>query len=300
MNIETRRFFVLNAIINGHGIMDACENDISLASSILMLDKDEKSQREAKKIIDGIDNLYKNGKTLESEYHIITRVVLNYFRVNDYAYIHVPGQPLFYLSAIAEGERTQQIEAGLGAEIAMRTIMDIGYVRNPADTHISDGKLYIIPSDEAGLRQYIQDAYHLFFMGTTPERDQAESNKVLTILNNRNLFYMGQSKSVSATAFKKTIKTILDAGWDPRTYSRTFLKVSDLMDVYRSTGTLLMRDPADSEHILWMLDVVGGIRYDVKTVKLSDLRDLMINSLKDLSNLHCKSVGGQITVKEAG
>lgn len=295
MNIEGKRYLALNCIIHNHGFMPAFDNDYAQAAQAFGV----KTDGPVRKVEEELNRVYETyeGSSVATEYGNVVAVLLRYFHTREYAFVAIPGQAPFYLDVVMDMARNGDFEEDLAKALVARSITDVTFVNSSGDIHISDGLLYVTRDEAEHLDEYMEDAFMRLYSGPFARTEEA-SEAIATIYNNRGYFDMRKLQTFSATKFRELVRAFTRLDFNPNLYADTLFYGPDLLNVYKATGYVLMKDSVYPNNLLCMVDIEGTTRVSVRSVPNAVIRSLLVSDLHDLSNVCCKNPRSDLTIRE--
>ena len=126
----------------------------------------------------------------------------------------------------------------------------------------------------------------------------ASGPSIATIYNNRGYFDMRKLQTFSATKFRELVRAFTRLDFNPNLYADTLFYGPDLLNVYKATGYVLMKDSVYPNNLLCMVDIEDTTRVSVRSVPNAVIRSLLVSDLHDLSNVCCKNPRSDLTIRE--
>ena len=290
MNTCSRRFLALNCVLQGHSLLDACDGEITIAAEAFGV-----SSKKMERMLADLEVL-RMRPSYFSQCSPLVKPLVNFFRSSDYAFIALPGVNPIYLSSFMVSDAAGEVDDQVRDLVIGSLIRDIAYVEKDSDIAIADGKLLLPQKYEDDLRDAMMHAYILCVFGPGfPER----SAKALLKLAPR--LTMEGYRNIPATVCCEVLEELIRNGLPPTDYSATVLHIPDLLPVYQATGTIMELSSQD-DSILWMLDEADSIKVKVLPVSPTVVRELLVTSMFDLSNIDYVVGGanGGLHVKSGG
>lgn len=278
MNNAVRRFLAVNCILNGHSLISAFDNNAALAAEAL----GSVPEAQVWKWDRDLRNLEKTGLGMES-FSPVTRVVLKYFRMKEYAFITIPGSGPIYFDSVVESDKNGELEPDVLSGVLSLVVRDIAYVKSASDVRFADGVLYIPTGMEAQVRNDIVNAYRLYAYGPN------DTSRLVDILRGHSS--LTQYSAVSVRTFREIIDALLSYKVKPSVYGKTSLLIEDLLSVYQTTGCVFTQAVGDSENVLWLLDNIAQSTAKLVTVPIELMRTLIIESISDLAAVSYRAGG---------
>lgn len=274
MNIDARRFLAVNCLLNGHSFMYAFDNDMDIALEAF----GDSSKEEIDKFDKEICSYF--SQTLEE--NALTMLLLNYFRVQQYAFMVMPTGESIMLAELADLDRKGKVDENTVRVVAWQLIRDIQMIKGAdKDLKIVDGNLFLPEIyKEADYKESLIRAYELY-------RDGPANLKIF-IKRNRRKFYISAFKKFTAEDFKGVVTMICKKGTNPGLCSKTTLHIPDLLNTYRKTGAICAESDLILDAVDAILPVNGSDLSTMVSIEYSDLKSLLLNSIQDLSTVSVK------------
>ena len=280
MNGPMKRFLCVNAALNGHSILDAFESPEDAAKHL------NTSVETVKKLDAELAALpVMMGKT-----HLLVSTLLNFMRTTQYAFVTPPGGAPVFLPVFAESDRRGEVPAELRDAILRQLVRDVTPVEDASALPIiRDGMLTLAEPMVAFIPTAMALAYELYRDGP---------NKSLRILKERHNLSIADYKEFSAKKVMEILNDFVAKGVSPEDVRATTLQVPDFLPVYQKTGCILCTSEEEAESVDWLLPVQGKNSAKSMTVGLPAIRELLVTSLMDLSNMCYSMTKGGLVLKE--
>ena len=286
MNDSARRFLALNCVLNGHSLYEAFDDTTEAAKCL------------------GVDSqtlvlINIQLQNLEQNWHILiptdVRVVLNFMRTAEYAFITPPGSNAITIRDLAESDRKGEVEDDVRRVVLSQLIRDVAFVNDEKETRISDGTFYLKgPCSSYYITSVITQAYELYRDGPR--------NGTNFIRDNRERFTVEGFRRFTPSNSSAILLGLVSAKIAPTDYRDTTLFIPDLLPIYKACGCIMVPSSTERDSLIWLLDIKDTDNCKPVSVDKSAIRALLVDNAHNLENVEyntaAKSSG--LCVKDGG